>query len=297
MAKECAVDSIIGGLTTSSETLKIGSKEYVVGECSKWHLRSKFIKYKYVSTSKIKSEKQLLKILGLSIPVSFNSRVFYDDGKSVPIVKDKHRQDKEIDLLKKKLEESHYKYVDDAVKNYNLRAPLVWALIDLTMLLIKVNKMKRPNMRKIHITGKLTQLFEKVWRGRSYFRMNVNSQEVPADMITLVQKLLGELKKNNYPKGKWIDPEISLIVKPELCVHMNAKRDDEIKNIKQKMKSNINAYKKDDIHFHTIKEYVNAILMREKLYIDHVEEVEKYYIALAKNIIKITKSIKKYFSV
>jgi hypothetical protein len=113
-------------------------------------------------------------------------------------------------------------------------------------------------------------------------------------MMELMVYMLDTIEKNKPPKGRWVEPRLEMIKYP--CwssISKNklvSKIDDEKKKLKQKIKDT-----EDIKDMDVLKEYVFAVLNIENLLINHVDDTEKYFVHLAKNMSMIFNSIKKFF--
>jgi hypothetical protein len=105
---------------------------------------------------------------------------------------------------------------------------------------------------------------------------------------------LDTIEKNNPPKGMWDEPRLEMIKYPSWCSisknKLAARIEDEKKTLKQKIKDT-RGIKDMDV----LKEYVFTVLNIENLLIDYVNDMEKYFVHLAKNMSKILISLKKFF--
>ena len=291
-------NAIAGGIDVVCDTVVIsGGQELVVGENTRWYMRNKFLKFKHISKSSSVSEKDLLKIVNLKLPLTFGKKLTYydDDKENMPTKSEKksniEKHEKAVEVLNERLDESIDKIINRLLTEYNLRAPLFWVLGDIVRYLALVNKKKKPNMRKIKISPEMSVIIENIWRGKSYFQYVVNSDDVPKNLMELMIYMLEAIGKNKPPKGVWIEPKLENVKYPRWC---SISKDEIVKKIeaeKEKIKQTTGI---DGID--KIKEYVFTILTIENLLIDHVDKLEKYYIHIAKNMSNIFDSLKKFFN-
>lgn len=292
-------NTIAGGIDVASDTVVSGGQERVVGENTKWYMRNKYLQLKHISKSPTVDERSLLKIVGLKLPLTFGKKlVFYDDDKKdMPVKSEKksssEKHAKSVKVLKDRLDESIDAIVNRLVTEYNLRAPLMWVLGDIVRFLAVVNKRKKSNARKIKISPKMAVLVEKLWRGDSFFKYVVNSDEVPNNMMDLMVFMLETIEKNRPPKGRWVEPQLEIIKYPCWCSISKKEIASKIEDEKKKLKKKIKAGGIKDMDI--LKEYVFTILNIENLLVDHVDNTEKYFVHLAKNMSKIFNSLKKFF--
>jgi hypothetical protein len=282
---------IAGGIDVEGDTIISGGQERVVGENVKWNIRNKFLRLKYLSNTSNTNEKELLKIVGLKLPLTFNKKLtFYDDGKDMPVKSfgksnsDKHV--KAMEVLHERLDDSIKTIVNRLIIEYNLRAPLFWVLGDIVKFLAVINRKKKPDSKKIKISPEMAELMEKIWHGKDYFRYVVNSDDVPKDMIDLMLYMLETIEKNKPPRGKWVEPVLEIIKyprMPDIKEHIDAEK----KKLTQKIKTI------DDSE--VVGEYILTILTIENILTDYMDEIEKYFIHLAKNMSKIHTSLKIFF--
>jgi hypothetical protein len=302
MSLSAKSNTIAGGIDVSSDTVVCGGQERVVGENTKWHMRNKYLQLKHLSKSSTVNEKGLLKIVNLKLPLTFGKKLkFYDDDKKdMPVKSEKkssyEKHAKAMEVLKNRLDESIDVIVNRLVTEYNLRAPLFWVLGDIVRFLAVVNKRKKPNARKIKISPEMAVLMEKIWKNKSFFKYVVNSDEVPNNMMELMVYMLETIEKNKPPKGKWVEPRLEMIKHPCWCSISKNKLAEKIAGEKKKLKQKI---KEDgDIKdIDVLKEYVFTILNIENMLINYVDDTEKYFVHLAKNMSKIFSSLKKFFKV
>lgn len=291
---------IAGGIDVSSDTVVCGGQERVVGENTKWYMRNKYLQLKHLSKSSTVDEKSLLKIVSLKLPLTFGKKLeFYDDDKKgMPVKSEKksssEKHAKAMEVLKNRLGEPIDVIVNRLVTEYNIRSPLFWVLGDIVRFLAVVNKRKKPNAKKIKISPEMAVLIEKIWQNKSFFKYVVNSDEVPNNMMELVVYMLDIIEKNKPPKGRWVEPRLEMIKYPCWCSisknQLALKIEDEKKKLKQKIKEN------EDIKgMDVLKEYVFTILNIENLLIDYVDDIEKYFVHLAKNMSKILNSLNTFF--
>lgn len=288
---------IAGGIDVISDSVISGGQERVVGENTKWYMRNKFIQLKHLASSNA-DEKSLLKIVGLSIPITFGKKikVYYDDDKNkIPTVTKKEsvseKQKKALEILDSRLDNNIDTIVKRAVIEYKLHAPLIWVLGDIVKFLAVVNKKKKPNTRKIKISPDMAVLIEKIWRGKNYFQYVINTDDVPSNMIDLMIHMLELIQKNNPPRGKWVEPILDIIKYPCFCKINKSQLEVMIDNEKKDLVKRVSSLNPLD----AIKEKILTILTIENLLVDHIDSIEKYYVVLAKNMSKIYDSLKVFF--
>lgn len=261
---------IAGGIEVVPDKIVSGGNEMVVGENTKWFMRDKFLQYSHL-TKKNADEKSLLKIIGLSIPISFNREVYFDDNSKKIPQKSKKQSDSEIhekaiQILEKRLREQPHITVKRLVNEYNLRAPLFWVLSDIVKYLILLNKKKNPNARKTKISPNMAVIIEKIWGQKNYFQYVVNSDDVPNNMIDLMVHIL---KKIKHPKGEWKEPKLIKHTYPSISDQVRKR----IENEQKKTGKN-----------NDVKDFVLSVITIENILIDHIDAIEKYYIIVAKNM-------------
>jgi hypothetical protein len=289
---------IAGGIEVTGDTIKYGGREYIVGENTKWFMRNKFLQLKYLSRSSTTNEKELLKIVGLKLPLTFCKQLnFYNDDKNpIPVKTDKENElakyDKSIIVLDNRLNDKIDTIIKRLINEYNLRAPLFCILSDIVKFLAIINKKRKPTASKIKISPQMAELIEKIWQGRSYFTYVVNSDNVPNDMMSLMLYMLETIEKNKQPMGKWIEPTLDIVKYPKIqqshtISDINLMIDEEKEKLKQKIKN------KNGIE--VINEYIFTILTVENILIDHVDNIEHYFIQIARNMDKIFDSLKIFF--
>jgi hypothetical protein len=227
-------------------------------------------------------------------------KFYNDDKKDMPVKSERkssyEKHAKAMEVLKNRLDESIDVIVKRLIIEYNLRAPLFWVLGDIVRFLAVVNKRKKPNAKKIKISPEMAELMEKIWQNKSFFRYVVNSDEVPNNMMELVVYMLDTIEKNKPPKGRWIEPRLEIIKHPCWCSISKNKLAANIEDVKKKLKKKIkDADNIKDID--VLKEYVFTVLNIENMLINYVDDTEKYFVQLAKNMSNIFNSLKKFFKV
>jgi hypothetical protein len=282
--------SIAGGIDTKSDTVITGGKEIVVGENTKWNIRDQFLKVKYANND----VKELLKIVGLKLPISFNSTIaYYDDAKkdkqAPPKKKDdqisKTNREKAKELLKQSLDTSIQSTINDMIISNKLQDPLLWTLGDVIKYLAVVHRKKRPNSRRIKISPEMALIIEHIWGGKNYFKYHAFGTEVPQNMIELINHMLDTIQKDRPKQGIWVEPKLIRTTYPVLTA-----------KIKESMEKDIVQIKKELSSKSKVIDYVLAVIKVRKVLSDHINNIEMYYVQNAKNIGKILKSLKKFFS-
>jgi hypothetical protein len=287
---------IAGGIEVVGGTLKCGGQERVVGENAKWNMRNKFLRLKHLSKSSIADEKSLLKIVSLKISLTFNKQLnFYnDDKKPMPVTSEEKNNTvihgKAIEVLNIRLNETVKDMIERLTSEYNLRAPLVWVLSDIVKFLAIIRTKKKPTAGKIKISPQMAELIEKIWRGDSYFKYVINSDDIPSNMLDLMLYMLEVVEKTKPPMGKWKEPQLETFAYPVIA-HSKIDIEEKIDEEKITLKKKIKGKKGTDV----INEYIFTILNIEKLLIDHIDDVEQYYINLARNMSKILDGLKMFF--
>ena len=289
-------DIIAGGIDVIGSTITGGGHVRVVGENTNWYMRNKFLQLKHLSTSTNANEKNLLKIINLKLPLTFGKKLtFYDDEKSIPLKSKRDSSEdiyiKAIEVLDKRLHMPVNKLVDTLITEYNLMAPLSLVLGDVVKFLAVINKKKNPDSKKIKISPEMAVMVENMWRPDVYFQYMVNSDSIPNNMIKLAIRMLDIVKKNNPPQGVWVEPNLEIVEYPCLCTLKKTKVSNMINDEKKKLDVKIKKNKNLD----NIKEYISTILTIENIIINHVNDIEKYFIIAAENMNKILASLKKFF--
>lgn len=296
------MDKIIGALEVQDGiSIMTGGFERIIGESSKWHFRQKYINYKY--RSKHDDLRSLLKIVDLSIPVTFNKKVFYDDGEETKRGKDdkgckepskiskkmtsEETCQKALQVLKESLMRPVEEVVDKSINDYNLRSPLFWILSDTVKYLSMVIRRRKPNMRKIKISPEMADLVENIWSRKSCIKYVVNDDSIPNNLVDLVIHMLEIMKKNKLPRGKWSDPRLVNPEYPCICTVLQ-------KNVTDKIKEKISEMT-DEPTLANVKKHIMAILFIENLLIEHIFAVEMYYVVMAEDMAKVLSKIKKFF--
>jgi hypothetical protein len=303
-----------GGLDAPGERIMSGGTERIVGENAKWFLRNKFIYLKQYANSPTATEKMLLKIINVSIPVTFNKDVYYDTcEKKMPKANKKKSviaiQGKAMELLDNRLDDSIDAIVDRAVGEYNLRAPLFWVLADIIKYLAYVNKKLNPSARKLKLSPEMALIVERVWGSKNYFKYTIETDSVPNNAMALIAELMDTIEKNKPPQGMWAPPQLNEIKYPCYCPPKDPKDEpyflskDAIKGRIEGMKAELRAKLAKVLRGEistkkqrkAIIEYIKTILAIEHTLIEYVYKVELYYVEMAKNMTKLLDSLKVFF--
>jgi hypothetical protein len=290
----CTVAGVIaGGIDVADDVLKCGGKECVVGENTKWNVRNRFIQFKY---AKKFDEKDMLKIIGLKMPITFNDNLaYYDDGEQMKQKNNKQvgsiLHNKAMQVLNKKLNENLSTIINDSISANKLRSPLSWVLGEVVRYLAEVNKRQKTNARKIKISPNMALVINDVWNKNNLFAYNACADTVPQTLLELTTHMLKSIEKNKPPQGMWKMPELLHLPYPTITAAVNKKLTAQIDNEKKKLKKKV--INKKGIAL--IKEYVLSIINIEMIISDHVNDVEQYYITVAKNMSNILNSLKIFF--
>ena len=288
---------IAGGVGSDDNTRKIicGGSEKIVGENARWFMNDKFYELKYAADDTYSdsiTDKKLLKIVDLKIPLNFNRKKFYDDSNiNLPC---KSETDADIDLHKKailvlqnRLNEPLSSTIKRLTESYDLQHPLFWAMSQFVRYLAFAHKKHKKNKQRIKITHDLTLLVEQIWHGNNYFKYVINKPDAPSNIKELIFDGLEKVRA----LGKWKEPTLKPVQFPHLDEQAKKSLQDKILQEKEKLQKK-KALKPID----ETREYVFTILSIEMLLIDHLEKIEEYYIVQAENISSILKSVKDYFS-
>jgi hypothetical protein len=302
-------DVFVGGIDPVTVKVVAGGYDHVVGWNAKWNLRDKFIRLKHSTNFDIKG---LLRIIDLSMQITFDDtdyvKGFDTDEKTTArstLKNTKLRARKIADpssklfrkamlVLNERLNEDMKTSVERLTSEYNLRAPFFWVLADVIRFLAVVIKRKKVNMRKIKISPELALVMEKVWRRGSYFKYVITGDDVPDNMVVLMHKMLDLLGKSRIPKGKWKEPVLIEVKHPCFCTIAKQKIVDLIAqqraDLKTTIKNNGGVFKMEPLD--VVREYIMTILTIENIISHHIEDIEKYYVSLAKNMNQILASLK-----
>lgn len=263
-------DSLLGGVeyTEVNDTIMYGGNEIVVGGSVKSESRGKIIHLKYVPND----VKKLLAIINMARPVIFG-HVEYDDGQSLSL-KEGKKNDNDNDaavfnMLRERLNRTPDVVVTELVHEYKLKEPVYWAITNLMQLLLMHIKNRRPRMRAIKIDGDIGEILDRVRSGDNFFKIATDHKDWPASIHAVVQELLEMLIRERMPKGNWREPELRSPTWPELCKKNIAAMNDVSKQ-----------------KYSTVREYVEAIVLRENILMNHMHAVEMYYVHSAADINK-----------
>jgi hypothetical protein len=198
---------------------------------------------------------------------------------------------KALKVLTEKLSESVAKHIKNSVASNNLIAPLYWVLGELIRFLAVVNRKKKPNSKKIKISPSMSVTVENIWNGKGLFKYYAYSDNVPQTLFDLILHMLGIIEKNKPPKGKWKQPYLDKVKYPKLTESFTKNVNSKISAEKKDLKKRVKGKKGIDL----VKEYVFSVIKIDKLLSNHVNEIETYYVGVAKNMSKIHNSLKVFF--
>ena len=161
------VDRFIGGIEISGGDTIItgGSVERVVNTNSKFHIKDRLMEYKH---SKKDDIKELLHVIGLSIPITFDPVVYYDD--QGPEKYDKHKRTnnhgKVLTMVKNRLMMPLSKLVQLKIREYDLKEPAELAMAEFIAYMARYVKRNngKANMRKIKISYNVGQMLDEIGR-------------------------------------------------------------------------------------------------------------------------------------
>jgi len=148
--------------------------------------------------------------------------------------------------------------------------------------MLKYIKEKRPNMRLVKIDGDIGYTLDKVRNGEKFFKISTDHKNWPNKISKVVEELGNILIKEKMNGTKKMQEGWTL---PTL---INPKYPQLSSEIKNKMRKNIK------LSNNSVKDYVEAIIIRENNLLNHVDDIEKYYIDSAKDINSYRLSLKKY---
>lgn len=288
---------IAGGIEISNDVITYNGNKFVVGNNVKYNMRAKFLNIKYINNKTKSFEKQLLKIINLNIPLTFGKKIkFYDtDKKKLEIDEkkvDEQIYNKTLNVIKERLDNDINTIISRMINENKLKIPVILVTIDIIRLLLKINKRKKPNFRKIKISSEMSILVEHISKNDKIFKYIANDKNIPNDIIGLLFHILESLEKNRIPSGKWVEPDVKPIKYPELSDGEKKMISNKIILEKKILEEKIKGMESNDL----LIEYVFTILKIEKLLVPYVYRIEMYYVQLAKNLNKILTSLKKFFN-
>lgn len=167
--------------------------------------------------------------------------------------------------LKKRYNETTQDVIDRLVLEYKLYSPYVKSMIDMIKFLVEYLKVKQP----IKVSPKLYSVIQSEWDCVKYLKLSID-KPIINDIPELIENLMDKITKKS---GNWTEPDIIHPQYPRIP-----------KRAKKKMTN-----KKTVDH-------VYELLMIENDLIDTIEEIENYYIEVAKNNYIILDSLREYLS-
>jgi hypothetical protein len=281
------VDTYVGGIEipTVGETFITGGGKVtrVVNYYAKFNTKDRLLEYKH---SDKRNVKELLNIIGLSIPITFDSRVYYDDQGSEEY--DKHKSvnsgDRILSMLKSRLYLNFKSLVQLKVREYKLKEIAELAMIELISYLVRYIKRnnKAANMRKIKISRSVSEMLDNINGGKNLFTVIAvgDHEEFPSNLSEVILHMIDMVSKQKPRRGKWpaklnlINPQY-----PSMCKKINASVG--------KLRNTIPS---------TANKMVYAILMVDHALLPHLVQIEQYYTDVANDVQVIHKALKTFLS-
>lgn len=286
-----SIDSYIGGIDIPAEndTIVYGSGKFtrVVNYQAKFNSLDRLLKYKH---SKKNDVKKMLRIIGLSIPITFDTKVYYDDqgSKKYDDHKSVGNEDKVITMLKMRLSMSIKNLIQLKIYEYKLKESPQIALAELIAYLARFikRKNKHSNMRKIKISYSVSNMLDHISDGKKLFTIiAVNDEDTPSNLSEVVLYMIEKLEKQQIKMGNWPeDMQLNVPKFPQLDKKIIAKigKVRKLKMVKCR-KANI-------------QNMVYAILMIDHILLPYLTSVESYYNQLAKDVQTIHKTLTKFLN-
>jgi hypothetical protein len=272
-------DAIVGGIgEINVQSIMHGGNERVVGGSAKSEGRDKILHLKHVPND----TKKMLAIINMARPVVFGN-IEYDDGKTDKLKHGPKTIEPDaalISALTERLQLSAENVVNRLAREYKLTEPVYWALTDLIQLLLRRIKNRRENMRSIKVNGDIGGILDRVRNGETYFKIATDRKDWPSNITGVVQELLDILRRDRESQGMWNEPDIKYPEWPKIC----SKNIDAMAQISKKT-------------YTSIKQYVEAIILREHVMIEHMDAIEMYYIKTARDIKLYTKELSRFIKV
>jgi hypothetical protein len=282
---------------------KDGEYEMVTGERAKCGMRDKWMFFEALKDSQ--SAKQLLRIVGLKIPVSFDNKTYDDSQPShTPHPQENSIVKKAIKEAKEAFGASIEVYEEKLVEEYQLNEPTVMAILGLIDILLDHHRRtshKELDFNDMKISPQLASTLEMIMRyheaDRAEADMTTNSDFVldrknlfGDDSMTTAGDIIKAIMSQVPLKlEKWKAPALDKTFEKYPCVcklilpAITAAVANEREAVASKDLSDVEA----------VREYVRGMLAIEKILLPHLERVERYYARCAENITKISTAIKK----
>ena len=99
------------------------------------------------------------------------------------------------------------------------------------------------------------------------------------------------IEKEDDITGRWVRPDLTSIDYPCLCIYSQDKIPKTIKELKLKLHKKI----KNMSNINIVREYIFTLLSIDNIYTRHINNIENYYIKLAKNMSNLLESLIIYF--
>lgn len=287
------IDSYVGGIDIKPEGETFitggGKVERVINYYAKFNTKDRLLEYKHTNKKNIKD---LLQIIGLSVPITFDTRVYYDEqgSKEYDNHDRKDNSEKIITMLSTRLNLGFKSLMQLKIQEYELKEVAEVAMAELIAFLARYVKRKHPstNMRKIKISYSVAKLLDDITIGKSLFTIIAigDTTELPSNLSEVVLHMLNLVLKTKPKRGSWpVDLDLKQSAYPKLSK-------DIIKDVEKIRRDVVNS----DNSKKNINQLVYAILMVDHALLPHLVEIEQYFADIAYDVQKIHKSLQSFLS-
>ena len=279
----------------TSDTFVTGSAQtaHVVNYRAKYNIRDQLLRFQALDSTKTASTKQLLSLIGLSQPISFDKEVYYDDDE------DKKKYDKHklpdnnpvvTDMLLTHIQSSPCNMINVLISQFNLGETTQWAMIELIAYLVRHLKVNNSNMRKVKIDNNISHMLDRIHNGRSLFEVVSCDNDHPNRLNDAIIMLLDKVSKSSPRKGKW-PTTLDKIPKRSF-----PKLTPDIQNTINMLRTR---YTKGNQYPHgptAIKKMVKCIITMNTALMDQLILIEQYYYDVATDTQHIHNALMKFFT-
>ena len=270
------ISEIIGGLDHSMNEFNddniviLGGVEHNVGERTTWEIQNKIIQFKNTKPDAISN---LLHIVGVKIPITFDDNVYYDTDKIPTVVNANTKINTKAHIaLDTRINISVSEHIQVILNAYDMESIIRNALFDIIKLLIGKIKEKRPAMRQVKIHPDILMMYNTLDNGKNPFTITTSLENAPRNMIELLISIINTYVKTRPAAIEWESISNMYVPYPELS--------SEVEELVNSIITKFNSESPNS----TIHTKVNILLEIELALLPYISAIEQYIIKTAKNI-------------
>lgn len=274
------IDTIIGGIEpTPSVTIFTGGSrkvERVVNDNATYEVTKQLADLKYVGNN----IKDILHVVDMSLPVTFNKTIYYDTGHPPKRMPNHDRDMKILTALKNRINVPISTTISQNIESFKLKQIMEITMLDFITWMSKYIKKhnRSENMRPIKITNDMLPLIDNKSKLFQVVSVTKHNSGLPSNLVDVILFLLNKIEKTHPRRGMWdtLPPTIRYPI-----LNDNIKK--QVDAIKKKL-----TYKTT----HDIKKGVTAIVLINHILLPHLREIELYYVAVTRAIQDIHRRVK-----